>query len=100
MRRVRVCVVGAGVIGFSTAVCVAEALPFCSVTLLADKFSPDTTSDGAAGILFAAKFPGVQQSLGYSYISTHITLALHVKKYNFSVRYSFGKTKTLVQGQL
>ncbi|XP_036928269.1 D-aspartate oxidase [Acanthopagrus latus] len=59
MRRVRVCVVGAGVIGFSTAVCVAEALPFCSVTLLADKFSPDTTSDGAAGILFAAKFPDI-----------------------------------------
>lgn len=54
-----VCVVGAGVIGFSTAVCIAEALPFCSVTLVADKFSPDTTSDGAAGILFAAKFPDI-----------------------------------------
>ncbi|XP_073339070.1 D-aspartate oxidase [Pagrus major] len=59
MKRVRVCVVGAGVIGFSTAVCIAEALPFCSVTLLADEFSPDTTSDGAAGILFAAKFPDI-----------------------------------------
>lgn len=63
MKRVRVAVVGAGVIGFSTAVCIAEALPFCSVTLLAEKFSPDTTSDGAAGILFAAKFPGALQSL-------------------------------------
>ncbi|TMS21525.1 D-aspartate oxidase [Larimichthys crocea] len=59
MKNVRVVVVGAGVIGVSTAVCIAEALPFCSVTLLADKFSPDTTSDGAAGILFAAKFPDV-----------------------------------------
>uniref|UniRef100_A0A673BNM2 D-aspartate oxidase n=1 Tax=Sphaeramia orbicularis TaxID=375764 RepID=A0A673BNM2_9TELE len=57
MKTVRVVVVGAGVIGFSTAVCVAEALPFCSVTVLAEKFSPDTTSDGAAGILFAAQFP-------------------------------------------
>uniref|UniRef100_A0A673BM61 D-aspartate oxidase n=1 Tax=Sphaeramia orbicularis TaxID=375764 RepID=A0A673BM61_9TELE len=56
---VRVVVVGAGVIGFSTAVCVAEALPFCSVTVLAEKFSPDTTSDGAAGILFAAQFPDI-----------------------------------------
>lgn len=46
-------------VGFSTAVCIAEALPFCSVTLLAEKFSPDTTSDGAAGILFAAKFPDI-----------------------------------------
>ncbi|XP_018559224.1 LOW QUALITY PROTEIN: D-aspartate oxidase [Lates calcarifer] len=59
MKTVRVAVVGAGVIGFSTAVCIAEALPSCSVTLLADKFSPDTTSDGAAGILFAAKFPDI-----------------------------------------
>uniref|UniRef100_A0A3B4TXE2 D-aspartate oxidase n=1 Tax=Seriola dumerili TaxID=41447 RepID=A0A3B4TXE2_SERDU len=59
MKSVKVVVVGAGVIGFSTAVCIAEALPFCSVTLLAEKFSPDTTSDGAAGLLFAAKFPDI-----------------------------------------
>ncbi|XP_068577633.1 D-aspartate oxidase [Cebidichthys violaceus] len=59
MKSVRVVVVGAGVIGFSTAVCVAEALPFCSVTLLAEKFSPDTTSDGAAGILLPTKFPDI-----------------------------------------
>uniref|UniRef100_A0A8C6TM27 D-aspartate oxidase n=1 Tax=Neogobius melanostomus TaxID=47308 RepID=A0A8C6TM27_9GOBI len=59
MNRVQVVVVGAGVIGFSTAVCVAESLPSCSVTLVAEKFSPDTTSDGAAGILFAAEFPDI-----------------------------------------
>uniref|UniRef100_A0A8C3AJ92 D-aspartate oxidase n=1 Tax=Cyclopterus lumpus TaxID=8103 RepID=A0A8C3AJ92_CYCLU len=59
MRRARVVVVGAGVVGLSSAVCVAEALPFCSVTLLAEKFSPHTTSDGAAGILFPAEFPDV-----------------------------------------
>ncbi|XP_061551787.1 D-aspartate oxidase [Phycodurus eques] len=57
--KVKVAVVGAGVVGFSTAVRVAEALPRCSVTLLADKFSPDTTSDGAAGILFAGQFPDI-----------------------------------------
>ncbi|KAJ8399413.1 hypothetical protein AAFF_G00411250 [Aldrovandia affinis] len=51
MQRVRVVVVGAGVIGLSTAVCIAEALPQCSVTVLADRFSPDTTSDVAAGII-------------------------------------------------
>uniref|UniRef100_A0A8C3G911 D-aspartate oxidase n=1 Tax=Cyclopterus lumpus TaxID=8103 RepID=A0A8C3G911_CYCLU len=60
MRRARVVVVGAGVVGLSSAVCVAEALPFCSVTLLAEKFSPHTTSDGAAGILFPAEFPGTR----------------------------------------
>lgn len=53
-------VVGAGVVGFSTAVCIAESLPHCSVTVLAEKFSPDTTSDGAAGIVFAAQFPGAK----------------------------------------
>lgn len=51
--------VGAGIIGLSTAVCLAEALPDCSVTLVAEKFSPDTTSDVAAGIMFAALFPDV-----------------------------------------
>ncbi|KAG7229110.1 hypothetical protein INR49_013052 [Caranx melampygus] len=59
MKSVRVAVVGGGVVGFSTAVCIAEALPLCSVTLLAEKFSPDTTSDGAAGLLFAAPFPDI-----------------------------------------
>lgn len=59
MKRAKVAVVGAGVIGFSTAVCVAESLPNCFVTLIAEKFSPDTTSDGAAGILFAAEFPDI-----------------------------------------
>ncbi|KAM3871055.1 D-aspartate oxidase [Diretmus argenteus] len=59
MKSVKVVVVGAGVVGFSTAVCVAETLPSCSVTLLADKFTPDTTSDGAAGIVFTAKFPDI-----------------------------------------
>ncbi|KAM8915432.1 D-aspartate oxidase isoform 1-T4 [Spinachia spinachia] len=59
MKSVRVVVVGAGVVGFSTAVCIAEALPLCSVSLLAEKFSPDTTSDGAAGIALTAEFPDI-----------------------------------------
>ncbi|XP_029349039.1 D-aspartate oxidase [Echeneis naucrates] len=59
MKSIEVVVVGGGVVGFSTAVCIAEALPSCSVTLVAEKFSPDTTSDGAAGLLFAAKFPDI-----------------------------------------
>ncbi|XP_077477894.1 D-aspartate oxidase isoform X2 [Stigmatopora argus] len=55
----KVAVVGGGVVGFSTAVCIAETLPHCSVTLLADKFSPETTSDGAAGILIVHPFPDI-----------------------------------------
>ncbi|KAL0969790.1 hypothetical protein UPYG_G00232330 [Umbra pygmaea] len=56
MKNVEVAVVGAGVVGLSTAVCIAEALPYCSVTLMADRFSPDTTSDVAAGILICTPF--------------------------------------------
>ena len=59
MKRVKIVVVGAGVIGFSTAVCIAEALPLCAVTLVADQFSPDTTSDGAAGVMFVSQYPGM-----------------------------------------
>ncbi|MCJ8736769.1 hypothetical protein PDJAM_G00016330 [Pangasius djambal] len=59
MKKVKVVVIGAGVVGMSTAVCIAEALPFCTVTILAEKFSPDTTSDVAAGILLPKEIPGV-----------------------------------------
>ncbi|XP_051725353.1 D-aspartate oxidase [Ctenopharyngodon idella] len=59
MQRVKVVVVGAGVVGLSTAVCIAQALPYCSVTVIAEKFSPDTTSDGAAGILLPTEFPDI-----------------------------------------
>ncbi|XP_062378102.1 D-aspartate oxidase-like isoform X1 [Sardina pilchardus] len=59
MQSVKVVVVGAGVVGLSTAVCIAETLPHCSVTVISERFTPDTTSDGAAGILFASQFPDI-----------------------------------------
>lgn len=46
----RVAVVGAGVVGLTTAALLQEALPEASVTVLADKFGQETTSYGAAGI--------------------------------------------------
>ncbi|KAK3563701.1 hypothetical protein QTP86_034416 [Hemibagrus guttatus] len=59
MAMVKVVVIGAGVVGMSTAVCIAEALPFCTTTILSEKFSPDTTSDVAAGILLPKEIPGI-----------------------------------------
>ncbi|XP_072546465.1 D-aspartate oxidase-like [Salminus brasiliensis] len=59
MKAVKVAVVGAGVIGLSTAVRLSEALQNSSVTILSEKFSPDTTSDGAAGILLPEVFPDI-----------------------------------------
>ncbi|XP_070555453.1 D-aspartate oxidase-like [Ptychodera flava] len=44
-----IAVIGAGVIGLASAVNILEEIPNVTVTVLADKFSPNTTSDGAAG---------------------------------------------------
>ena len=48
--RPKVCVVGAGIIGLSTAVSLQNSGINAEVTIIADKFSPETTSDVAAGI--------------------------------------------------
>ena len=45
----RICVLGAGVIGLSTAVNIQQDVLGSEVTIIADKFSPNTTGDGAAG---------------------------------------------------
>ncbi|XP_071949877.1 D-aspartate oxidase-like [Antedon mediterranea] len=46
----KVCVVGCGIIGLSTAIVIQQQNPNTHVTIIADKLSPDTTSDGAAGL--------------------------------------------------
>jgi len=46
----KVAVVGGGVVGLTTALLVQEENPNIQVTVIAEKFSPDTTSDVAAGI--------------------------------------------------
>lgn len=47
-----VCVVGAGVIGLSSALCIAQSLPSVRVTVVAAAFSPETVSDGSGGFWF------------------------------------------------
>ncbi|KAK3089063.1 hypothetical protein FSP39_000502 [Pinctada imbricata] len=49
MDKSNVCVVGAGIIGLSSAVRVQESGPSVRVTVIADKFSPSTTGDGSPG---------------------------------------------------
>lgn len=50
----RVAVIGAGVIGLSTALCIHEQfhslLPSLHLEVHADRCTPHTTSDGAAGL--------------------------------------------------
>lgn len=45
----RVAVVGAGIIGVTSALAVKNAFPRFEVCVFADQFSPDTTGDGSAG---------------------------------------------------
>ncbi len=57
----KICVVGAGAVGLSTAIRLQEVIPHCHVTVMADKMLSETTSDGAAGIFrpTTGKTPGV-----------------------------------------
>ena len=52
LSKPRVAVIGAGVIGLSVGVCLAETYgEQLDLTIMAEKFTPDTTSDGAGGII-------------------------------------------------
>ncbi|XP_022258776.1 D-aspartate oxidase-like [Limulus polyphemus] len=46
----KVAVIGAGIIGLSTALCIKETLPLVDLTVIADKFDNDTLSSGAGGL--------------------------------------------------
>lgn len=47
--KVRIGVIGAGIIGLSSAVRIIETIPGVDITVLAENFSPNTTGDGSAG---------------------------------------------------
>ncbi|XP_075720340.1 D-aspartate oxidase isoform X1 [Rhinoderma darwinii] len=55
--KVKVAVIGGGLVGLSTALCITECLPQCSVTVISEKFSPNTTGDVAAGCLIPHTCP-------------------------------------------
>lgn len=46
----RVCVIGAGIIGLSTAFHIKKLIPSVELTLIANSFHPNTTSDVAGGL--------------------------------------------------
>jgi len=49
-KKMRVAVVGAGVIGVTSAFAVKSSFPSYDVKIFADAFSPHTTGDGSAGL--------------------------------------------------
>lgn len=46
----KICVVGAGVVGLTTALELRNQFRDIDITILADNFNAETTSDGAAGL--------------------------------------------------
>lgn len=61
-------VIGAGVVGLSTALELQRRQPQATVTVLADRFGVDTTSDVAAGLIrpcssFTGPTPEITQSV-------------------------------------
>jgi len=54
VKRPRIAVVGAGIMGLPTAVMLTEIFCKPEVTLIAEKFSPDTTSDTAGSVIWPA----------------------------------------------
>ena len=59
---VRVAVLGAGVVGLTSAVSLQRALPQVEVTLVADKFGAQTTSNGAGGF-FRPYMPDISKGV-------------------------------------
>lgn len=48
--QAKIAVIGAGVVGLSTAVCLQKEFPSSNVTIIADKVCDDTLSAGAGGL--------------------------------------------------
>ena len=48
--QMNIAIVGAGIIGVTSALAIKEALPKAHVTIYGELFSPETTGDGSAGL--------------------------------------------------
>ena len=47
----KVCIIGGGVIGLSTGLRIKQCHPSDQVTVVTEKTTPNTTADGAAGLI-------------------------------------------------
>ena len=59
-----VAVIGAGVVGVSSALAIQEALPRVEVTIIAAELTPDTTGDGSAGVWGPRSIDGAPEQVG------------------------------------
>ena len=49
-KETKIAIVGAGVVGLSTALCLQKEFPLADITIIADKVCDDTLSAGAGGL--------------------------------------------------
>lgn len=64
MANLKIGVVGAGIVGLTTAEELIKQYPSAAITIMADKFNMETTSDGAAGLfMLVSKFKGPSEEL-------------------------------------
>lgn len=99
-RNFRVAVVGAGATGLSTALCIQNRIQNCDVTIIADKFSPSTTSDGSAGLWTPFIVPDKQKEI-VTQVLAHMYERLYEKLYLCvsCANYYHAKCKIKVSGK-
>jgi glycine/D-amino acid oxidase-like deaminating enzyme len=51
-NKVKIGVIGAGIIGTSSALRLIESIPDIDITIIAEQWSPNTTGDGSAGLIY------------------------------------------------
>ena len=90
----QIAVVGAGVVGLSTAVQIQQVQPSALVTLIADKFTTETTSHGAAGFFRPTvdKFPGVSVPQLRLVLSDQKECGTFVPRHTYPLRKSLSRT--------
>lgn len=50
--KLKVGVIGAGIIGTSSALALIDSIPDIEITLISEKWSPNTTGDGSGGLIY------------------------------------------------
>lgn len=69
IKMVKVVIIGAGIMGLSTAYLLKKSHTEVEVTIIAKSFSPNTTSDGAAGF-WEPYLPGLTSEKLIKYVHT------------------------------
>ncbi|RXG61608.1 D-amino-acid oxidase [Armadillidium vulgare] len=98
MRNPKICVLGAGIVGLTTATQLQIQIPNAQVTIIADKFLSSTTSDGAAGIFRpGTSFAGPNNNITRKWLEDSYSFYLNeIKRFSSKVAKEIGIEKKKV----